>query len=146
MEWCALSFELHMNVYPHSLPPIVVNLHKYIQQYPDKFKHQCPKKDNWLYFPPHCVQTTYIFHDGKKKISRRITFPKHLNNTSCIKNDFTVMSNGFKPSNANFSDSTHQHHEYTIWYSGHGCTGRKNPIKKQKHEKSCQHISRQIQI
>jgi hypothetical protein len=133
-EWRAPSFELLMNKDPHGLQPIVVDLHKFIQQNPDTYKRQFPEKDDWLYFPPSVVPTTYTFHDGKKKISQRTNLSKYLNDTSCIENGFTVMSNGSKPSQATFADSTHKYHKYTIQCCVHGRTGRKNPNKKQKRE------------
>jgi hypothetical protein len=64
-EWRAPSFELLMNKDPHGVQPIVVDLHKFIQQNPDKTKRRFPEKDDWLYFPPTVVPTKYTFHDGK---------------------------------------------------------------------------------
>ena len=87
-----------------------------------------------LYFPPNIVPTTYTFRNGKKKFSQRANLAKYLNDTSCIENGFTIMSNGLRASDAKFANDTHKHYMYMIrWYSV-GRIGRKNTNKKQKHE------------
>ena len=68
MEWRVPSFEVHMNLDPRGLQPIVVDLHTFIQQHPDTAKRMCPEKDTMLYFPPNVVPTAYTFHDDKKKV------------------------------------------------------------------------------
>ena len=68
------------------------------------------------------------------KVSQRTTLAKHLNDTSCIENGFTVMSHGLRASNVKFQDSTPKHYRYTIQCCGVGRTGHKNINKKQKCE------------
>ena len=62
------SFELFMNKDPHGLQPIVVDLHKFIQQRPDRAKQLCPEKDDILYFSPNVVPTTYTVKNDRKKV------------------------------------------------------------------------------
>ena len=123
-----------MNLNPHGLQHIVGNLHNFIQHRPNTAKRLRPEKDDSLYFPPNGVPTTHTFQNNKKKVSRCTNLLKHLSDTSCIENGFTVTSRGSKPPKAKISDGTHKHHKHMIRCSGHGCTGYKNPTKKQKHE------------
>ena len=123
-----------MNLDPHGLQPFVVDLHKFIQERPDRAKQQRPEKDDILYFPPHVVPTTYKFKNGKKKVDRPTNLAKVLNDTTCLENGFSVMSNGSKPSRAKFADGTPKHHKYTVRCCGVGRIGRTNPDKKQKRE------------
>jgi hypothetical protein len=99
-EWRAPTFELVMNQDPHGENPILVDMFAFTQECPDKRKKQRPEKDDWLYFPPNVIPTTYEFINGKKRILPT-NLPKYLNDTSCINNGVVVMSNGYKPSKKN---------------------------------------------
>ena len=130
-EWRAPSFEVHTNQDPRGLQPIVVDLYKFIQQHPNRAKQQCSEKDDIFYFPPNVVPTTHTVKNGKKNVDWGTNLARHLNDTNCLENGFTFVSNGSRASNGKFADDTPKHHKDTIWWRGFGRIGCKNPDKKQ---------------
>ena len=64
----------------------------------------------------------------------------YLNNTSCINNGFTVMSNGGTKMQTQHGMT--KYFKYTVRCCGHGRMGRKNSTKKQEREtKSAKNVS-----
>ena len=111
-----------------------MDLFTFMQEIPDKRKKQRPELDDWLYFPPNVVPTTSEFINGKKK-THPTNLSWYLNNTSCINEGFTVMSNGGKGMRK--EDDTTKYFKYTVRCCGKSRLDRNNSTKKQKRETTC---------